>query len=71
MLRPGDWVIIEFGHNDGGSPYPASTDNGRADCPGSGLLSAPSSFLSAKLPTKETKHARRSMSECYSSNTGV
>lgn len=36
-LKPGDWVIIEFGHNDGGSPYPASKDIGRADCPGAGL----------------------------------
>ena len=36
VLKPGDWVIVEFGHNDGGSPYPASSDNGRADCPGAG-----------------------------------
>jgi hypothetical protein len=36
-LKPGDWVVIEFGTNDGGSPYPASKDNGRADCPGYGL----------------------------------
>jgi rhamnogalacturonan acetylesterase len=35
-VKPGDWVIIEFGHNDGGSPYPASSDIGRADCPGAG-----------------------------------
>lgn len=33
-VKPGDWVIIEFGHNDGGNPY---TDvKGRADCPGIG-----------------------------------
>jgi rhamnogalacturonan acetylesterase len=38
-LKPGDWVVIEFGTNDGGSPYPASNDNGRADCPGYGLYS--------------------------------
>lgn len=25
------WVVIEFGHNDGGS---LSTDDGRTDCPG-------------------------------------
>jgi len=31
--QPGDFVIIEFGHNDGGSPLPSSRDNGRADCP--------------------------------------
>jgi len=30
----GDWVIIEFGHNDGGSL--STTDNGRTDCVGSG-----------------------------------
>lgn len=32
-VTSGDWVIIEFGHNDGGS---LSTDNGRSDCVGSG-----------------------------------
>ena len=31
----GDFVIIEFGHNDGGSLTP--TDNGRSDCVGAGL----------------------------------
>jgi rhamnogalacturonan acetylesterase len=35
-VKAGDWVIIEFGHNDGGSPIPESQDNGRADCPGQG-----------------------------------
>lgn len=38
VLRKGDWVVIEFGHNDGGSPYPASSDIGRADCPGAGMF---------------------------------
>jgi hypothetical protein len=38
VLKPGDWVIIEFGHNDGGSPFPASSDIGRADCPGAGMF---------------------------------
>ena len=33
-VKSGDWVIIEFGHNDGGSLTP--TDNGRTDCPGTG-----------------------------------
>lgn len=28
-------MVIEFGHNDGGSPASAS-DNGRSDCPGTG-----------------------------------
>ncbi|KAJ1709736.1 rhamnogalacturonan acetylesterase RgaE [Aspergillus flavus] len=31
LLQEGDYVVIEFGHNDGGS---LSTDNGRTDCPG-------------------------------------
>lgn len=43
-VHPGDWVIIEFGHNDGGSPYPAANDNGRADCPGAGEF-FPSFFM--------------------------
>lgn len=34
QLQSGDFVIIEFGHNDGGSLTP--TDNGRSDCVGSG-----------------------------------
>ncbi|KAF2263727.1 rhamnogalacturonan acetylesterase precursor [Lojkania enalia] len=33
IVNPNDIVIIEFGHNDGGS---LSTDNGRTDCPGAG-----------------------------------
>ncbi|KAI7278656.1 hypothetical protein KC345_g5841 [Hortaea werneckii] len=33
-LVAGDFVVIEFGHNDGGSLTP--TDNGRTDCPGDG-----------------------------------
>lgn len=32
-VSPGDFVVIEFGHNDGGS---LSTDNGRSDCVGDG-----------------------------------
>ncbi|EPE10397.1 rhamnogalacturonan acetylesterase [Ophiostoma piceae UAMH 11346] len=34
VVQPGDWVVIEFGHNDGGSL--GSTDNGRSDCYGAG-----------------------------------
>ncbi|KAG9253486.1 rhamnogalacturonan acetylesterase [Emericellopsis atlantica] len=34
LVQPGDIVVIEFGHNDGGSPE--SNDNGRSDCPGAG-----------------------------------
>ncbi|KEY72312.1 hypothetical protein S7711_00997 [Stachybotrys chartarum IBT 7711] len=33
-VQSGDIVVIEFGHNDGGSPE--SNDNGRSDCPGTG-----------------------------------
>ncbi|KAH8646742.1 SGNH hydrolase-type esterase domain-containing protein [Xylariales sp. PMI_506] len=33
-VEEGDWVVIEFGHNDGGSLTP--TDDGRSDCPGQG-----------------------------------
>jgi rhamnogalacturonan acetylesterase len=33
LLQAGDWVVIEFGHNDGGS---LSNDNGRSDCFGAG-----------------------------------
>lgn len=32
LLKKGDFVIVEFGHNDGAS----NPDNGRSDCPGSG-----------------------------------
>ncbi|KAK0743503.1 carbohydrate esterase family 12 protein [Schizothecium vesticola] len=35
LVATGDIVVIEFGHNDGGSPNSAS-DNGRSDCPGTG-----------------------------------
>ena len=35
LLKPDDIVVIEFGHNDGGSPT-SSSDNGRSDCPGTG-----------------------------------
>jgi rhamnogalacturonan acetylesterase len=34
VVQSGDIVVIEFGHNDGGSPE--SDDNGRSDCPGAG-----------------------------------
>ncbi|KAH7099355.1 SGNH hydrolase-type esterase domain-containing protein [Auriculariales sp. MPI-PUGE-AT-0066] len=34
LLKSGDYVVIEFGHNDGGSLTP--TDNGRTDCSPSG-----------------------------------
>ncbi|KAI0878144.1 carbohydrate esterase family 12 protein [Hypoxylon argillaceum] len=34
LAQAGDIVVIEFGHNDGGTP--TSADNGRSDCPGAG-----------------------------------
>ncbi|OOF94202.1 carbohydrate esterase family 12 protein, partial [Aspergillus carbonarius ITEM 5010] len=34
-IQPNDWVIIEFGHNDGGT-LSATSDNGRTDCSGNG-----------------------------------
>ncbi|KAH8678461.1 GDSL-like Lipase/Acylhydrolase [Xylariales sp. PMI_506] len=34
LATAGDIVVIEFGHNDGGTP--TSDDNGRSDCPGDG-----------------------------------
>lgn len=33
-VKAGDIVVVEFGHNDGGSPR--SNDNGRSACPGTG-----------------------------------
>lgn len=33
IIKPGDIVVIEFGHNDGGTPV-TTTDNARSDCPG-------------------------------------
>ncbi|KAK4102358.1 carbohydrate esterase family 12 protein [Parathielavia hyrcaniae] len=35
LVKRDDIVVIEFGHNDGGSPNGAN-DNGRSDCPGTG-----------------------------------
>jgi rhamnogalacturonan acetylesterase len=35
LVTAGDWVVIEFGHNDGGSVSPQK-DNGRTPCPGKG-----------------------------------
>ncbi|KAH8734163.1 SGNH hydrolase-type esterase domain-containing protein [Ilyonectria robusta] len=34
LVTSGDIVVIEFGHNDGGTP--TSNDNKRSDCPGAG-----------------------------------
>ncbi|KAF2735012.1 secreted rhamnogalacturonan acetylesteras-like protein [Polyplosphaeria fusca] len=41
-VKAGDVVVIEFGHNDGGSL--GSNDNGRTDCPGAGNETCTSKF---------------------------
>lgn len=40
-VQPNDIVVIEFGHNDGGS---LSSDNGRTDCPGAGNETCTSNY---------------------------
>jgi rhamnogalacturonan acetylesterase len=42
VVQPNDIVIIEFGHNDGGSL--GSSDNGRTDCPGAGSETCKSTY---------------------------
>lgn len=42
LVKPNDIVIIEFGHNDGGSL--SSSDNGRSVCPGTGAETCQSTF---------------------------
>lgn len=42
LLVAGDFVVIEFGHNDGGSLTP--NDNGRTDCPGAGSETCASTY---------------------------
>lgn len=41
LVQSGDWVVIEFGHNDGGS---LSTDNGRTDCFGDGTQTCQTTY---------------------------
>ncbi|KAI1478472.1 carbohydrate esterase family 12 protein [Daldinia eschscholtzii] len=45
VVKPGDWVVIEFGHNDGGS---LSNDNGRTDCPGDGAQTCQTTYNGVK-----------------------
>ncbi|KAJ0161537.1 Rhamnogalacturonan acetylesterase [Colletotrichum tanaceti] len=42
LVKAGDWVVIEFGHNDGGSLSP--TDNGRTDCFGDGAQTCQTTY---------------------------
>jgi rhamnogalacturonan acetylesterase len=46
-VKANDIVIIEFGHNDGGSLKP--TDNGRSVCPGAGTEVCTSTFNGASV----------------------
>lgn len=41
-VQSGDWVVVEFGHNDGGSLTP--TDNGRTDCFGDGTQTCSTTY---------------------------
>jgi rhamnogalacturonan acetylesterase len=45
-VQPGDFVVIEFGHNDGGS---LAKDNGRTDCPGAGNQTCQSTYGGRKV----------------------
>ncbi|KAI6778069.1 rhamnogalacturonan acetylesterase [Emericellopsis cladophorae] len=49
LVQPGDIVVIEFGHNDGGSPE--NNDNGRSDCPGAGTQTCISDKTGEKVYT--------------------
>lgn len=49
LVKSGDVVVIEFGHNDGGSPE--SGDNGRSDCPGAGTETCVSDATGATVYT--------------------
>jgi len=48
-VKSGDIVVIEFGHNDGGTPE--SADNGRSDCPGAGTETCISDATGATVYT--------------------
>ena len=50
LVKANDIVIIEFGHNDGGSLSP--TDNGRTDCPGAGDETCTSTFNGQKVTVR-------------------
>ncbi|TGJ88655.1 hypothetical protein E0Z10_g7 [Xylaria hypoxylon] len=49
LVKSGDIVVIEFGHNDGGTPVTA--DNGRSDCPGAGTETCISSATGETIYT--------------------
>lgn len=49
LVQSGDVVVIEFGHNDGGTPE--TNDNARSDCPGDGTETCTSSSTGATVYT--------------------
>lgn len=49
LLTKGDIAVIEFGHNDGGSPE--KNDNGRSDCPGVAKVTCKSSATNQTVYT--------------------
>jgi rhamnogalacturonan acetylesterase len=62
-VTPGDFVLIEFGHNDGGNPNP--TDNGRSDYPGSGsqICTTAAEIVVQTFPTYMTNAAKLMLSK--------
>jgi rhamnogalacturonan acetylesterase len=50
-ISSGDIVVIEFGHNDGGT-LNENTDNGRTDCPGTGAKTCRGKFNGEKVIVK-------------------
>ncbi|RMZ71766.1 rhamnogalacturonan acetylesterase [Pyrenophora seminiperda CCB06] len=48
LVQPNDIVIMEFGHNDGGS-LSSGTDNGRTVCPGTGNETCTSTYNGTKV----------------------
>lgn len=50
LVTAGDIVVVEFGHNDGGSLKPV--DNGRTACPGAGSETCNSTYLGASVIVK-------------------
>lgn len=50
LVTAGDIVVIEFGHNDGGSL--SKNDNGRTDCPGAGSETCKSTYNGKAVTVK-------------------
>ncbi|EMD61028.1 hypothetical protein GGP41_009952 [Bipolaris sorokiniana] len=50
LIKPGDIVTMEFGHNDGGSL--SSSDNGRSVCPGTGNEICNSTYNGQKVTVR-------------------